>query len=58
MELSGLPELVVLNKIDCASDDTLLPLQNELRGVPVSAIKRRGIGELLGAIDARLVAGS
>ncbi len=58
MELSGLPELVVLNKIDCASDDTLLPLQNELGGVPVSAIKRRGIGELLGAIDARLVAGS
>ena len=58
MEISGLPELVVLNKIDSASDETLLPLQNELGGVPVSAIKRRGIGDLLRAIDARLVAGS
>jgi GTP-binding protein HflX len=54
MELSSLPELVVLNKIDIASPDAIAPLQNELGGVAVSAAKRQGIGNLLAEIDLRL----
>ncbi len=57
MELSNLPELVVLNKIDRATEATLQPLQNELGGVLVSATQRQGIGGLLAEIDERLVAG-
>ncbi len=55
MELSLLPELVVLNKCDVATAEAVAQLQNELGGVAVSAAKRQGIGALLTAIDARLV---
>jgi GTP-binding protein HflX len=54
MELSNTPELVVLNKIDIATPEQVESLRAELNGVPVSAAKRRGIGELLRVIDARV----
>lgn len=54
MELADAPELVVLNKIDAANPETVRALQSELTGVPVSAAKRIGIGELLKEIDLRL----
>jgi GTP-binding protein HflX len=54
MELGEAPELVVLNKIDAANSETVRTLQAELSGVPVSAAKRIGIGELLKVIDLRL----
>jgi 50S ribosomal subunit-associated GTPase HflX len=55
MELSLLPELVVLNKCDVASPDAVAQLLNELGGVAVSAAKRQGIGALLAQIDVRLI---
>jgi GTP-binding protein HflX len=54
MELSDTPELVVLNKIDATTDDVVGPLMNGLGGMPVSAVKRLGIGELLARIDQML----
>ena len=54
MELADAPELVVLNKIDAANPETVRALQSELAGVPVSAAKRIGIGDLLKEIDGRL----
>jgi len=54
MELADAPELVVLNKIDAANPETVTALQAELAGVPVSAAKRIGIGDLLKEIDSRL----
>ena len=54
MELGDAPELVVLNKIDAAEPEAVRALEVELSGVPVSAAKRIGMGELLKAIESRL----
>jgi 50S ribosomal subunit-associated GTPase HflX len=54
MNLGDSAELVVLNKIDVAPADMIEGLQRDLEGVPVSAAKRVGIGELLAHIDRRL----
>ena len=54
MELSHTPELVVLNKIDAADPDWVESLRTELNGVPVSAAKRIGIGDLLKVIDSQV----
>ena len=54
MELSLTPELVVLNKIDAADPDWVESLRAELNGVPVSAAKRVGIGDLLKVIDSQV----
>lgn len=55
MELSNTPELVVLNKIDAADPEWVESLRLELQGVPVSAAKRIGMGELLSVIEKRVV---
>jgi GTP-binding protein HflX len=54
MELSHTPELVVLNKIDAADPEWVESLRAELNGVPVSAAKRIGIGDLLKVIDSQV----
>jgi GTP-binding protein HflX len=54
MELSNTPELVVLNKIDAADPQWVESLRLELQGVPVSAAKRIGMGELLSVIEKRV----
>ncbi len=54
MELSHTPELVVLNKIDAADPEWVESLRAELNGVPVSAAKRVGIGDLLKVIDSQV----
>jgi GTP-binding protein HflX len=54
MELSHTPELVVLNKIDAAEPGWVESLRAELNGIPVSAAKRIGMGELLKVIDSRV----
>jgi GTP-binding protein HflX len=51
MELSGVPELVVINKVDQAHPDVVESLTKELQGVAVSAVKKIGIGNLLAEID-------
>lgn len=56
MNLADAPELVVLNKIDAASPERVSELVAELQAVPVSAVRRIGIGELLKEIDKRVVA--
>jgi GTP-binding protein HflX len=55
MELGDAPELVVLNKIDAADGESVRILQAELSGVAVSAARRIGMGELLKAIESRLL---
>lgn len=54
MELGEAPELVVLNKIDATDPESVRILQAELSGVPVSAARRIGMGELLKTIESRL----
>lgn len=54
MELADAPELVVLNKIDLAQPEAIAGLRAELQGIPVSAAKRVGIGDLLKEVEARL----
>ena len=54
MELSHTPELVVLNKIDAADPEWVESLRAEINGIPVSAAKRLGIGDLLKVIDSQV----
>jgi GTP-binding protein HflX len=54
MELSDVPELVVVNKIDRADPAVVDGLVKEFGGVAVSAVKKIGMGNLLAEID-RLV---
>ncbi len=54
MNLGLAPELVVLNKVDRATEESLAPLINELQGIPISAANKIGIAELLKAIDERV----
>ncbi len=54
MTLGDAPELVVCNKIDKTSDESVAILSRELQGIGVSASKKIGIAELLSRID-RLV---
>jgi GTP-binding protein HflX len=53
MGLSDAPELVVHNKIDKASPESLHLLSQELPGVAVSAANKIGLGGLLSEIDKR-----
>jgi GTP-binding protein HflX len=54
MELGGAPELVVLNKIDCADAEVVAGLTKEFNAVAVSAAKKIGIAQLLAEIDRRV----
>lgn len=54
MSLAQAPELVVVNKIDTVTPEVSQELCARLNGVPVSAVKKIGIADLLGAIDARV----
>ena len=54
MNLGLAPELVVLNKVDRATEESLTPLINELQGIAISAANKIGIAELLKAIDERV----
>jgi GTP-binding protein HflX len=54
MSLAGTPELVVANKIDRVAVDLYSGVCKELNALPVSAVKKLGIAELLAEIDARL----
>lgn len=54
MELSEIPELVVINKIDKASADELLSLRNATGGIPVSAVSKLHFGALLREIRVQL----
>jgi GTP-binding protein HflX len=54
MSLADAPELVVVNKIDAVESAVVEALARELKGIPVSAAKKIGIGALLAEIDARV----
>ncbi len=54
LELSHLPSLVVLNKIDLCDDDTVEALARRFDGIPVSALDQRTFGPLFDAIAQRL----
>jgi GTP-binding protein HflX len=54
MGLAQAPELVAVNKIDAVADDVANELCHRLNGVPVSAAKKIGIGDLLAAIDSKV----
>lgn len=54
MELASVPSLVVLNKVDAVSEQTLMELENATSGYGVSALKRTGFKALLSAIDREL----
>lgn len=54
MSLATTPELVVANKIDRVAVDVYSGVCKELNALPVSAVKKLGIAELLAEIDARM----
>jgi GTP-binding protein HflX len=54
MGLAQAPELVAVNKIDVVPAEVVSDLCQRLNGVPVSAAKKIGIGELLAVIDSRV----
>jgi GTPase len=50
MGITETPSLVVLNKVDAASDEELRSLIAETAGIPVSAIKKEGFEPLVARI--------
>jgi GTPase len=56
LAVSGKPVIQVLNKVDLVSPEGLVQVSNDQEAVPVSALKRTGLDQLLQAIDAALVA--
>ena len=54
LELDEIPTLLVLNKSDLLSTEDLEGVQRRLGGVAVSAVKRRGFGELIARSEAIL----
>jgi GTPase len=56
LDVSSKPVIQVLNKIDLVPAAELEPLSSDGKGIPVSALQRTGLEELLLAIDAALVA--
>jgi GTP-binding protein HflX len=54
MGLAQAPELVAVNKIDAVPEEVANELCLRLNGVPVSAAKKIGIGELLASIDSKV----
>jgi GTP-binding protein HflX len=54
MGLAQAPELVAVNKIDAVPAEVVSDLCQRLNGVPVSAAKKIGIGELLAVIDSKV----
>lgn len=58
MELSGLPELVVANKVDAAKPEEIGSLENALNAVPIAAAKKQGFANLLARIRQQLSLGT
>jgi GTP-binding protein HflX len=54
LELTEIPRLVVLNKVDLLDAETARGLASRFSGVAVSAEKRRGLDELIAAAEGRL----
>jgi len=54
IELDAVPTILVLNKTDLADDETIEELKLSLGGVPVSAVTRAGLDELLLQIESSL----
>ena len=52
--LSHLPVQIVLNKADLAAPEDLVALVSETGGLPVSALKRDGLGPLMAQIERHL----
>ena len=54
LELDSLPVLLVLNKVDRMTAESVDALARDSGGVPVSALDRSGLGELMTRIEAAL----
>jgi GTP-binding protein HflX len=54
LHLAEIPRLVVLNKMDLLEPHEAEALAQRFNGVPVSAVKRRGLGDLIHAAEERL----
>ena len=56
LAVSGKPVIQVLNKADLLSPEALAQVSRDPEAIPVSALRRTGLDQLLMAIDAALVA--
>ena len=54
MNLQDTPEIVVLNQIDCISPEEAEQLAAQYNAIAVSALKRRGLSQLLEEVHQRL----
>ena len=54
MDLRGIPEILVFNKIDAVTEDRMEELRHHFGGVFVSALARTGIPELCQEISTRI----
>jgi GTPase len=56
LAVTGKPVIQVLNKVDLLSPEELVRVSSDHEAIPVSALRRTGLDQLLMAIDAALVA--
>ncbi len=54
LELDAIPRLVVLNKVDLLPPGEVASLAARYRGVAISAARRKGIGDLISAVEEAL----
>jgi GTP-binding protein HflX len=54
LEYDRIPHLLVLNKVDRLTNDQRIERLGPLEGMPISALKRQGIEELLQRVDTML----
>jgi len=54
MDLGHTPELLVFNQIDRLEPEIARSIAKRFRAIPVSALKRQGLGELLEEVERRL----
>jgi len=54
MELSGLTQIIIINKSDLMTQDKIDQLQNETDGIVISAVKGKGLKEILEVISKNL----
>ena len=54
LHLDGLPVLLVLNKVDQAEAGALDALVRDTGGIPVSALRRTGLDELMVRVENQL----